>query len=488
MISSKAIDLLKTFSGEEFRKFGLFVNSPYFNKEAILCRFYDILKKHYPYFDNRNFEKEKVFAKLYPGKKYNDGVMRNILSGMLDIEENFIRIQNLQGNEIGSAIALMKEFSDRKMDKLYERTEKQAESILNSRTVKDERFYYDKYLYSLEKRRHKAKRRSLLYASEEELSDISDNITISFIINLLKINTHMANTNMRMFKYDSDKGLMKELETYLDKEAQRYSEIIYIQLYYNALKLAKTEDERFFFAIRKIAEDKFESLSEVEKRDIFTFLTNYCYMKINKGNIKFRKEHFLLHKQRIESGHFKGERKFLDHIQYQNVVITGLDAGEIEWVERFIEQYKKDLDETNRENSYNFCRSLVFYHLNQYNDALNWAAKVRTDDLSYKHQLKSLYLKIYFDMNDIEPFYSHIDSYRHFLLNEKHIPELTRDVIGNYVNFAKKLFDIRNSNKEKGFDLNKLRNDILASKTMINKLWLISKIDEIETNKEADKF
>ena len=140
MISSKAIDLLKTFSEEEFRKFGLFVNSPYFNKETIQSRFYVILKKHYPHFDNRNFEKEKVFEKLYPGKKYNDGVMRNILSGMLDIEENFIRIQNLQENEIGSEIALMKELSDRKMDKLFERAEKQTETILNSRKVKDEKF------------------------------------------------------------------------------------------------------------------------------------------------------------------------------------------------------------------------------------------------------------------------------------------------------------------------------------------------------------
>jgi hypothetical protein len=119
MISSKAIDLVKTFSEDEFKKFGLFVSSPYFNKENIQVNFFDILKKYHPEFDNRNFVKEKVFRRLYPGKKYNDGVMRNILSKTLDLAENFISIQNLQSNEFNCSLALIRELSNRKIGNLF---------------------------------------------------------------------------------------------------------------------------------------------------------------------------------------------------------------------------------------------------------------------------------------------------------------------------------------------------------------------------------
>ncbi len=209
-------------------------------------------------------------------------------------------------------------------------------------------------------------------------------------------------------------------------------------------------------------------------------LTNYCYYKINAGELQFRSEHFLIHKENIERGNYKGDLQFLSHIQYLNVVVTGIDAGEIGWVESFIEKYKGELDKINRENTYNFSHALISYHHKNYNEALNRAASVKTDDLSYKHQLKSFYLKIYYDMNETESFYSHVDSYRHFLTNEKHIPTATKDVLGNYVLLTKKLYDIKQNKAEKDFELFKLSNEISGNTLLVNKQWLLERADELE--------
>ncbi len=482
MIASKAIDLIKTFSQDEFRKFGLFISSPYFNKENIQIRFYSLLKKYYPEFDNRNFEKEKVFVKLYPGKKYNDGVMRNILSGMLDLAENFLAIQHLQNKKFNYKLSLMKELSERKMEKLFEKAESEAEKILNGSIAKDEIYYYQSFELALEKKRYKEKLKSTLYSPDNLLQSMSDNLTISFLILMLGNNTYIANSNLKMFQFDPSPSL-NELEIYLEKESGNYKDVTYIQYYYNAFKLARTQDEKYFYELKKLADTSYSLLLEKERRDIFTLLTNYCYYKINKGDLHFRKEHFLLHKENIERGYYKGERNFLSHIQYLNVVVTGLDAKEIKWVEEFAGNYKKDLDDVNRENTYNFCRALIYYHHKLYSNALDWAAKVKTDDLSYKHQLKSLYLKVYYDMNETEPFYSHIDSYRHFLMNQKNIPEVTRHVISSYVNFTKRLFDIKNKTAADSYDLFRLKKEITDNKSMINKIWLLDKINEIEINR-----
>lgn len=479
MISSKAIDLVSAFDEAEFKEFGLFVSSPFYNKEAVQIKFYEILKKYYPSFTNRSFEKEKVFARLYPGKKYNDGVMRNILSKTLELAESYLRVKRQHSNEFSGLIALMRELSEKKMVKLFERAEMKANELLESATAKDEQYFYDKFVLISEKRRFLTSQKSALYSSNDLLKEGAEKLTISFLISMLRSETNIANSNLRMFKFEQDTAL-SELEIYVEKEISKYPDATYLQYYYNAFKLARTQDEKYFYALKSIVYTLYDQFRDQDRRDIFTILTNYCYFKVNKGELIFRKEHFLLFKENIERGFYKGSRKYLDHIQYLNVAVTGLDAGEIDWVEEFIEKYKAELDDTNRENSYNFSRSLVFYHKSLYDDALNMAARVRTDDLSYKHQLKSLYLKIYYDMNETEPFYSHVDSYRHFLLNEKHIPEVTRNVINSYVNYTKKLFDIKNRLGERDYDLFKIRNEISDSKAMVNKWWLLERIDKIE--------
>lgn len=480
MISSKAIDLVVTFSEEEFRKFGLYVSSPYFSNENIQVKFYTVLKKYYPNFENRNFEKEKVYAKLYPGKKYNDGVMRNILSGMLGLAAEFLTVQSLLKNEFNSKLSLMHELSSRRMEKLFEKTEIEAQNILNNREVKDDSYYYDTYLLLSEQSANKLNQKSSLYSTELYLTEMSDNLTISFLINVLRSSTRMANTNLRMFQFDYNVTLVNELEMYLDKEAHKYKDITYIQYYFNAFKLAKTKDEKYFYALKAIADSDYQKLTLAEKRSVFTLLTNYCYYKINNGDLGFRKEHFLIHKKNIERGDYKGDMHFLNHILYLNVVITGIDAGEIDWVEGFIEQYKSELDNINMENTYNFSQALVNYHRKNYDEALEKASRVKTDDLSYKHQLKSFYLKMYYDMNETESFYSHVDSYKHFLTNEKHIPAATRDALGNYLLFAKKLFDIKHNNAEKDFELFKLKKEIVENTLLVNKQWLLEKAEAIE--------
>ncbi len=486
MIASKAIELISTFSEAEFKDFGLFAASPYFNKDSVQVKFYEILKKYYPDFTRRSFDKEKVFAKLYPRKKYNDGIMRNILSKTLELAENFLAIQNLKSNEFNYNLGLMKELSIRKQEKLYERQEKKAAEVLEEET-KNDHYYYNKSILIDEKRKHSIRQKSSLYLHDEALLEISENNMISFLISILKNYTQIANSNLKLFKFDYHISSVNDiLEKYLDKEAERYKDITYLNYFYNAYKLARKEDEKYFYALKEISTDKRSLLSEESKSNIFSILTNYCYLKINKGELKFSKEQFLLHKEQILRGHYINENSStLNHIKYMSVTVTGMDAGEIKWVEDFIEKYKSQLDNNNRENTYNFCRALVFYHQKQYSSALVWAAKVKTDDLSYKHQLKSLYLKIYYDMNDAEPFYSHVDSYRHFLLNQKHIPAETRDVIGSYINFTKKLFDIKNRAEEKDFNLMKIRREVSESTSMINKQWLLERIDLLEKEQAA---
>lgn len=484
MISSKAIELIRTFNEDEFRQFGSFTASPYFNRESVQVKLYEILKKFYPEFEGKNFTKEKIYEKLYPGRKYNDGVMRNIFSKLLELSEEFLVFQSCREKKMVYYTDLMTELSRRNTPGLFDKTEKEASEYIEGTNIKDEQYFQNLYQLNNVKLYNLRNRKSTLYSPEELLNESSDALIKSFLISVLKNQISLANSNQKMFTIEKDE-MLKNLEQYTESALKKYSDSVYLRYCYCSFQIALTREEKFYFELKNILNTYFTELNKRDIQDIFTILTNYCYFKINSGFPEYRKEHFYLFKENIELGHYKGFRRFLEHIRYLNVTVTGLEAGETEWVSNFIEKYKNELDEQNRENAYNFCRALLCYHKKEFSGALKEAAKVKTDDQSYKHQLKSLYMKIYYDMNEIEPFYSHIDSYRHFLLNEKRIPEATKKNISSYITYTKKLFDLKNKINEKNktpdaeFTLVKIKQEISESKNLINRHWLLERIEQI---------
>jgi len=480
VISSKVIDLLKTFSKAEFKQFGLFVKSPFFNRESVIVRFYTILQKYYPNFDGKGFDKQKVHSNLYPGKVYSDAMIRNVLSGTLSLAENFLAITNYQKKIFDYNMSLLDELDFRRQQKLFERVEEETECLFADEKVKDENYYYKNFILENKKQNFKLNQKSSYSLDDKGLVKMTDHLTTFYLINLLKANTYIANANVNMFGFSYDPGLTELIENYLNNQADKYKDVTYIKYFYNAFKLAVTGREEYFYVLRDIIKNEFESLSKLDKKNIFTILTNYCYIKSNRGESKFTREQFNIYRENIEKGHYKGDLKFMTHLFYMNSTVTGLEAGELKWVENFINKYKNELDEKNRVNTYNFCCSLIYYHKKEFRKALETAALVKTDDLSYKHQLKSLYFKIYFDMNETELFYTHSDSYKHFISKEKFVSPSIQEAISNYLNFTKRLFDIKNNFEKKDFDFEELKKEVIANKSLINKLWILQKISEIE--------
>jgi hypothetical protein len=477
MIKSKSIGLLKTFSETEFKRFGFFIRSPLFNRDVLITKFYEILAKYYPGFDRKGFDKEKIFAALYPGKKYSDGMMRNLLSRMLELERMFLAVNNFLNKDFNFRISLLEEFRERNQINLFDQEKNKIIELL-SQEIKDSDFYYKSTLLESEIKKFHSKQKSTYRFEDKVEFKLYENISNSFIINILKINLQIATNKIILSNEKYKDDLMIMVEKYLTKENKKIHENVYIKYLYNAYKLIETQDGKYFELLRELINNDYESLNQVDKNDIFVILTNYCYSRINKGETEFVKQQFSLYKENIERGNYKGIKKFISHLFFMNTVICGLESGEITWVKNFIELYKKELDDINRENTYTFCLALLHYWESDYKKALEEASKIVTNDLSYKHQLKSLYLKIYFDMNEQESFYSHIDSYKHFIKKDINLPKNTLIFIKNYLDYSKILFDIKNKEKSHESDLKVLRDEIIDNESMINKTWLLRKIDE----------
>lgn len=480
MSTNKLTDLLSTFTREEFRQFGLFISSPFFNKEFIQIKLYEILKKHHPDFDSRGFNKPAVFARLYPHKKYSDGTMRNIFTRTLSLAQDFLSVWKYRNDTYSFNMNLLSELSARRQTVLFEKKKIDVALDIETEKHKTESFYYRRFLFIDLQRRFKNTQKSLFELMNETLYELSDNFSVFFMIGMLRMYTLLSNTNRYMLHYELNKNLMDGIEFHIRENYENYKNITYLVLYYNFYMLAKTGNEKHYYDLFELMMNKSYELEHAAKQDLYTILANYCYTKINKGEMDFINQQFYINKQKIETEFYKSDAGFMSHILYINVVITGLEAGEELWVREFMEKYKQELDQVNRENTYIFCCSFYHYWIKDYSKSLELAAKVKTDDLSYKHQLRSLYLKIYFDLNEAETFYSHIDSYKHFIASSSNVSGHLRETINNYINFAKKLFDLKYDRDINDTELAMVKKDIINNKAMINKPWLLRKIEEIE--------
>src|SRR5947207_2240229 len=137
MIKSKSISLIKTFSPEEFKCYGLFVRSPFFNRENVQIKFYDLLRKHYPGFDSADLDKEKIYGKLYPGREYNDGAMRNVISDALKLTEIFLSVKRFQADGFKGDLFLLEELKNRKLLNQFMSRMGKIEKEIENNTYRD---------------------------------------------------------------------------------------------------------------------------------------------------------------------------------------------------------------------------------------------------------------------------------------------------------------------------------------------------------------
>src|SRR5579862_3628088 len=100
MHQTKLVQLLKAFSNSEVKAFGYFLQSPLFNKNELFIEFYRLLASAHPKMDSRKLEKEKIHAKLYGSRPYNDKTMRDLTSELFKLAKTFIAQNELLTNEL----------------------------------------------------------------------------------------------------------------------------------------------------------------------------------------------------------------------------------------------------------------------------------------------------------------------------------------------------------------------------------------------------
>lgn len=475
MQNTRLIELLKFLSDDEISAFGRFVSSPYYNRLKMVTKLFHLLKKHHPHFDTPQIKKEKIFKKLYPGQRYNDAKIRNLSSDLHELVLNYLKEIALEKSYFNQNIFLLHELSDRGIPKLFEKIYDKTKKQIDESEIKDEKFYFNNFEFENSLTPYLQQYKNDTSVLDKNQESVADNLTAFFIVSVLKIYTWMLNQQKSLYRHQfHNLHLLDEVISHISKNREKYESNLYVNVYYNIVKLLTSADEEFYYNAKNLLRENIKHMDKLAVKNLFTILGNYCHDKINKGNRQFEREIFELDKERFRSNVHKSE--FIPYSIYRNFVIHSINVGEYEWAEKFLNEFRNNLPRQIRASAHNCGNALLHLWRKEYDLALSYLAKTGTSDLSFKLDIKSITAMIYFEQNQIESLLSLLDSYKHLLSNNKLLSETYKPFYASFTKSVEKLIKLRDNPDEA--ELLKLKKEIL-SKPSFYKVWLIKQTENL---------
>lgn len=477
MLKNSLIDILKVLKKKEIKDLNDFVISPFHNKNKNVVRLFNILKKYYPEFDSVKLNKETIYAKIFPGIKYNDNTMRSLIFGLSNIVMEYLAVNSLRKNEFDAKRYAALEFLERGADSLFLKSIEKAKDLLKVTPVNKHLTYLDDFLllnlmYAYSGERH-------ILQGIEEITGYSNILINFFLYHLLDINSFIINKkNIVSFNYNA--RLLDEILNYIETNDFEGEPLILLKYYILKLSIDNS-DTGCYYKIKNILKTDFASINHNDKYNAYILLQNVSVNNWQEGKEEFKNELAEIYDMMLSKGIYAGgSDEFMSHLLYKNIAAFMLNLNKLKWVENFINEYKDRLEPKNKESAYRFSRARLAFAGKRYSDCLELLSKVTYEDISYKMEVKVLAIKTHYELGNYETILSSLDSFRHFLGNKLmtgHFAEMCNNFIKS-VNHLIRLKESKpdlNSFNEYLFQLN-------SRKAIVSRDWLLSKANEIMGN------
>ncbi|MEZ4962041.1 MAG: hypothetical protein R2830_19600 [Saprospiraceae bacterium] len=475
MQNSKLYSILESFNKYEQNRLRKFLISPYFNKNEALVKLFDVLVMHINAKTQEEILKESLWLEVYSENSYDDVLFRKNFSDLLKLIETFLAQQVYEENPIHQATYLIEAVAKDKIEKLYNSTIKTAKRLSEQQIYRSANYYLSQY--QIEKNHYDLITLNYDRSSKRNVEDILNNLDRFFLAEKLRYFCSVL-SQISMVSHEYKLLFIDEITRHLENYS--YEEIPPVAVYYQIyLTHIDVGDSDHYFKLMNLLEKYGDLFPKSEAEFIYTTALNYCVKKLNQGSQEFLEEYFnvfviLLKKELLL---VDGE---LSPWHFRNIVVAGLRLGKLEWTEKFIFDYKKYLPESMRENAVSFNLAQLYFSQKKFDNVISLLQTIEYDDFSYNLNSKSILLMTYYEIDEIEPLYSLMDSFRTYLNRHKDISATKRSPYLNLIKFTKQLSKIIATDK-KAIERLKKEVELAESKGIASQAWLKEKIAELES-------
>ncbi len=476
MENSKIFNTLLALNKWEKKSFEKFVQSPYFNSSEDIVRLlqylYTLIET-----DSPLPEKKELYKKIYQKQAYNDQKIRLNMSSLFKLLEKFLLMQQIDEDAFLQKLKLMSAYNHHNHHKNFHRTYEEATHLLEKQPLRNAN-YYENY-YDIEVERY-IEKRNLSRTSDYNFQMLINNFDIYVIAEKLKQGCILI-SHEQVNNVDYNYGIFDIVLEHVEKNKLLDVPVIAIYYYiFNTFKHAEKEEN--FEKLVALIKQNLHLFPKLEARDILIYANNYCIKMNNMGKEGYARKSFDINKIGIETGAFL-EKGFLSRFTYKNIVTVGIRLKEYKWTEKFIEDYKDLLEEKYQESSYSYNKAFLEYERKKYDIAITLLQKADYDDLLLNLSAKNILMKIYYELEYIEPLEYLLGSIV-ALLKRKKLEQIYKNNYLNICKLTRRLISLKTMTSSQRSYINKKKEVtakiIKETNPCFEKKWLLEQLELIK--------
>ncbi|MCB0724148.1 MAG: hypothetical protein KDC73_05560 [Ignavibacteriae bacterium] len=495
MENSKLVPLLQSLDKEEFKQFGRFVKSKVYNPNKNLIKLYEELKKYYPDFKPRNIEQEKIYLHIFPGKPFHIGIMRNLISDMMQLVKDFFVYSESVKDTLRQKTYLLRMLDEKELQKFFDKELAETNSIYKSEKVFNELNELDMY-YVREAEAKNLKRTLPVGKASKYYNTINnrvDNLVNFFVVSVLKEYFNLI-CGRTIVKFDENLSMKDEVFAFITANREKYFSIPIIDILYHFIQLKERDiDDKMFELVKKKIYDNEKNLLKNDLKNLFLELTNYCVKRELDGEKKYLKVSLEIKKEMLDCGLYYHDDGYLSGHAYSNIAVTAYNAKEFEWAEKFLYDYKDKLRRSERNNSYNYNLALKFYTQGSltsdpderkyfYETSLNLLSMVKIEDYFYETRVKLYQIRIYFELDELQRTLFLLDTLKHFLKKNKVMPKDTKERFKSFADHVYHLIKLRSGSDRVSFE--EFKESVKNAPMISSRNWLRKQVERLEADRK----
>ena len=449
---------VRQFIWRELRKF---LSSPFFNTREDLVQLFDYL------ITEKDPTKEKIWRRLFPTTPFDDQKLRLLTSYLHKLLEQYISIKEGTRDDLSNQLFLAEGYRRRGLTGPFERTRKSLEKRLAEQPLRNAHFHL------LE---HRLRWEQYQINTAEDPSESGPLASLTKSMDLFYLSSRLrliclGAAQRGVYQSGGQKGMEEEVVSLAEQAAWR--DLPAIAIYLHAYRmLNQPERETHFQKLKKLLLETTGQFSVEEMRGLYLLTINYCIRRLNEGEKRFFTEVLELYRSGLSNG-FLFENGVLSRFTYHNIVAAGLQAGELDWVNNFMHEYKNALERKYRESSFSFNLARLEYTRRRYDAVLDLLQKANYRDPLLNLAAKTLLMKTFYELDEQDLLQSHLDAMRNYIRRKRVIGYHRANYL-NLVRYTEKLLRIRFSDKAA---VRAFQAEVSSADPLTEREWLLARLE-----------
>ncbi|MEM6698797.1 MAG: hypothetical protein AAF599_10405, partial [Bacteroidota bacterium] len=471
MKSTTLYHLLHNFSIQELQQFQEYVHSPFFNKNEKVKMLCNCLMEK-----GLEIDKEQLYLSVFKNSDYQELRLNNVISDLLQLAYGYLVFKQTKEHPLQQQAHLLESLIERNVQRPIYRAIQKGTRIQQNIEAESYQFLQEKCNYLEQLDRFALTQNQREY--DENLQKMSDTLDAYYLCNKFRIACEMVSRSAMLNEQYEPNFMNATLKEYEQNQAQ-YTSFPALKIYHQAYQFLSQTSADGYRELKVLLQQFPSTLSRPELRHLYTYMLNFGVRQINFGRSEYYRETLQIYQTLIEKNLLL-QHGYLTKWSFINATTTGMRLEEYEWTEKFIKDYQDALRVEERKNTVDYQLAALYFAKADFSKTLQFLQQVEFTNTFYQASARIIQLKVFYELEEIEPFYALVKSIRNLLRRKRKLSEYHRLSYLNFVRIAKRLLDLKLKPlyqiRERHL---KFKEELENAQPMANKEWLWRKYEMV---------